>query len=365
MDGPGVLRFEQTCPERFGGGHGVAVANGSVALEPAVRALGIGMGDEVIVSPHSFVASAFCVKPVRATPLFADVDRDSGNIATETIEGAFSDRTRPVIPVQFAGWSAAMPAIMDFAKGHGLKIIEDCAQAHRARIDGQSVGRFGDAAAFCQDKIFSTGGEGGFVSFRDRDASNGHGHSRTMARTAAKRSYWLRSPASSAGSTTRSGPTGASPVPTRRSASGSWRNSRSGLREGPSMHAFGQRRSMVFAACELPRAPAGVQHPFYKRYFHIDAPPAKAGAPRFANPARRGGRVAAPIIRLLLRNLSEACLCRRTSARMPGRPGAWRDEPDGGGSPDLAAGFAGTQGRTDGANHSESRLLDGYGSQGP
>lgn len=170
--GPDVFAFEKACSERFGGGRGIALANGSVALELALRSFGIGPGDEVIVSPRSFVASASCVRLVGATPVFADVDPDSGNITAATIAPAISERTRAIIPVHLAGWPTDMPAIMDLVRGRGIKVIEDCAQAHGAEIDGQSVGSFGDAAAFsfCQDKIISTAGEGGLLTIKDDDA---------------------------------------------------------------------------------------------------------------------------------------------------------------------------------------------------
>ena len=172
--GPDVLAFEQACTDRFGGGHGIAVANGSVALDLALLALEIGPGDEVVVTPRTFVASAFCVMLAGATPVFADVDPDSGNITPATIEAVLTERTRAIIPVHLAGWPADMPGIMQLARSRGLKVIEDCAQAHGAMIDGHSIGSFGDAAAFsfCQDKIISTGGEGGFVSFQDADAAD-------------------------------------------------------------------------------------------------------------------------------------------------------------------------------------------------
>lgn len=170
--GSEVFAFEAACTERFGGGHGVAVMNGSVALEVALRALGIGSGDEVIVTPRTFVASAFCAMLVGATPVFADVDPDSGNISAQTIGRVITDRTRAIIPVHLAGWPADMPAIMQLAEERGIRVIEDCAQAPGAEIGGRPVGSFGDAAAFsfCQDKIITTGGEGGFVSFRDFSA---------------------------------------------------------------------------------------------------------------------------------------------------------------------------------------------------
>jgi dTDP-4-amino-4,6-dideoxygalactose transaminase len=167
-----VFAFQRALEERFQGGHGIAVANGSLALELALRALGIGPGDEVVVTPRTFVASAFCAMLVGATPVFADVDPDSGNITAETIERVLSDRTRAVIPVHLAGWPADMAPIMALARERGLKVVEDCAQAVGAGIGGRTIGSFGDAAAFsfCQDKIISTGGEGGYASFKDREA---------------------------------------------------------------------------------------------------------------------------------------------------------------------------------------------------
>jgi dTDP-4-amino-4,6-dideoxygalactose transaminase len=172
--GPDVFAFEEACAERFGGGGAIALANGSVALELALRAFAIGPGDEVVVSPRSFVASASCVRLVGATPVFADVDPQSGNISAETIAPVLSERTRAIIPVHLAGWPADMPAIMDLVRGRDIKVIEDCAQAHGAEIGGESVGSFGDAAAFsfCQDKIISTAGEGGLVTIRDAAAWN-------------------------------------------------------------------------------------------------------------------------------------------------------------------------------------------------
>ena len=167
-----VFAFEKALTSRFGGGHGIALANGSLALELALRAFGIGPGDEVVTTPRTFVASAFCAMLVGAKPVFADVDPDSGNITAETIAAVLTDRTKAIIPVHLAGWPADMEPIMALARSRGVKVIEDCAQAHGAEIDGRTVGSFGDAAAFsfCQDKIITTGGEGGFVSFRDADA---------------------------------------------------------------------------------------------------------------------------------------------------------------------------------------------------
>ena len=170
--GADVFAFEDACSARFGGGGAIALINGSVALELALRAFSIGPGDEVIVSPRSFVASASCVRLVGATPIFADVDADSGNITAATIAPLLSARTRAIIPVHLAGWPTDIPAIMELVRGRDIKVIEDCAQAHGAEIGGESVGSFGDAAAFsfCQDKIISTAGEGGLLTIKDQAA---------------------------------------------------------------------------------------------------------------------------------------------------------------------------------------------------
>lgn len=189
--GTKVRSFEEAYATYVGSGRAIALANGSLALELALRAFGIGPGDEVIVTPRTFVASAFCAMLVGATPVFADVDRQSGNITPETIAAVMTSRTKAVIPVHLAGWPADMPGIMALAREHDLIVIEDCAQAHGAEIEGRPVGSFGDAAAFsfCQDKIISTGGEGGMLLLRDDDAYDwawsfkDHGKDRERATT--------------------------------------------------------------------------------------------------------------------------------------------------------------------------------------
>ncbi len=149
----------------------IALTNGTVALDLPLKCMGIGPGDEVIVTPRSFMASVSCVVTAGATPVFADVDLDSGNISAATIAPVLTDRTRAIIPVHIGGWPCDMPAIMDLAKAHDIKVIEDCAQAHGARIGGKMVGGFGHAGAwsFCQDKIMTTGGEGGMVTTDDEE----------------------------------------------------------------------------------------------------------------------------------------------------------------------------------------------------
>jgi dTDP-4-amino-4,6-dideoxygalactose transaminase len=152
--------------------HAITLANGTLALELALRALGIGPGDEVIVPARSFVASASCVMVCGAIPVFADVDPASQALSAATIERHITDRTRAILVVHLGGHPAAMPPIVALAAAHGLKLIEDCAQAHGATLDGRPVGGFGDAAAFsfCTDKIISTGGEGGMLLLRDEAA---------------------------------------------------------------------------------------------------------------------------------------------------------------------------------------------------
>lgn len=170
--GDRVTAFERAWEAYLGSGRAIALANGSLALELALRAFGIGPGDEVVVTPRSFVASASCVRLVGATPVFAEVDRDSGAITAASIEAVLTPRTRAAIPVHLGGWPADMPAIMALARARGFRVIEDCAQAHGAAIGGRPVGSFGDAAAFsfCQDKIITTGGEGGLAIFQDAGA---------------------------------------------------------------------------------------------------------------------------------------------------------------------------------------------------
>lgn len=151
--------------------HAVAVANGTLALDLALHGIGIGPGDAVIVTPRTFLASATCVINAGATPIFADVDADSGNLTAETIAAALTPQTRAVIVVHLAGAPAEMDAIMALAEAHDLKVIEDCAQAHGARYKERSVGSIGHVGAwsFCQDKIMTTGGEGGMVTTNDPD----------------------------------------------------------------------------------------------------------------------------------------------------------------------------------------------------
>jgi len=159
-------RFEDEFAAYVDCRHAVALANGTVALELALHALGVRPEDEVITTSRAFIASASCAVMRGARPVITDVDRDSQNITAETIRAALSPRTKAIIAVHLAGWPCDMDPILQLAGEHGLKVIEDCAQALGATYKGRPVGSMGDAAAFsfCQDKIMTTGGEGGMLT---------------------------------------------------------------------------------------------------------------------------------------------------------------------------------------------------------
>lgn len=158
--------FEREFANYVGSRHAVCVANGTVALELALWALGIGPGDEGITTSRTFIASASCVVMRGARPVCVDVDRNSQNITADTIRRAITPRTKAIIAVHLAGWPCDMDPILALADEHGLKVIEDCAQAHGATYKGAPVGSLGHIAAFsfCQDKILTTGGEGGMLT---------------------------------------------------------------------------------------------------------------------------------------------------------------------------------------------------------
>ena len=149
--------------------YAVALANGTVALDVALKALNIGVGDDVIVTSRTFLASASSIVTAGANPIFADVELDSQNISRQTIEAVLTPNTKAIICVHLAGWMCDMEPIMQLAQEKGLYVIEDCAQAHGAKYKGQAAGSIGHIAAwsFCQDKIMSTGGEGGMVTTND------------------------------------------------------------------------------------------------------------------------------------------------------------------------------------------------------
>ena len=151
--------------------YAVALANGTVALDVALKSLNIGTGDDVIVTSRTFLASASSIVTAGANPIFADVELDSQNISARTIEAVLTPNTKAIICVHLAGWMCDMDPIMQLAADKGLYVIEDCAQAHGAKYKGKSAGSIGHIAAwsFCQDKIMTTGGEGGMVTTNDEE----------------------------------------------------------------------------------------------------------------------------------------------------------------------------------------------------
>lgn len=162
--------FEKEFAEWADSDYAIALANGTLALDVALKALGVGAGDDVIVTPRTFLASASAVVTAGANPVFADVDLNSQNITAESIAKVLTPNTKAVIVVHLAGMPADMDPIMALAAEKGFFVIEDCAQAHGARYKGRSVGSIGHVGAwsFCQDKIMTTGGEGGMVTTNDK-----------------------------------------------------------------------------------------------------------------------------------------------------------------------------------------------------
>ena len=169
--------FEKEFAEFAGTDHAIALANGTLALDLALHGLRVGAHnggsgtDEVIVTSRTFMASASCIVNAGAIPVFADVDRDSQNITAETVAPHVGTNTRAIICVHLAGWPCDMDGLRDLVEGTDIRLIEDCAQAHGALYKGRPVGGLGDVGAwsFCQDKIMTTGGEGGMVTCDDPD----------------------------------------------------------------------------------------------------------------------------------------------------------------------------------------------------
>jgi dTDP-4-amino-4,6-dideoxygalactose transaminase len=161
--------FEREFAEWATAPHAVAVANGTVALEIAIRALGLGAGDEVIVPSATFIATAGAVVANGARPVVVDVDRDSQALTAATVAPAITSRTAAVVVVHVGGYPAEAGPLTELTRSRGLVLIEDCAQAQGARRDGRPVGTDGKAASwsFCNDKIMSTGGEGGAITTGD------------------------------------------------------------------------------------------------------------------------------------------------------------------------------------------------------
>jgi dTDP-4-amino-4,6-dideoxygalactose transaminase len=163
--------FEAEFAQSVGTKYAICLANGTVALELALKSLGIGQGHEVITTSRTFIASASCIVMRGAIPVCVDIDPDSQNITVEAIKSAITRKTKAIIAVHLAGWPCDMDSILKLAAEHNLYVIEDCAQAQGATYKGRAVGSMGDAAAFsfCQDKIMTTGGEGGMLTTNDPD----------------------------------------------------------------------------------------------------------------------------------------------------------------------------------------------------
>jgi dTDP-4-amino-4,6-dideoxygalactose transaminase len=162
-------RFEEEFAAFCGTRHAISLANGTLALELALYALDIGPGDEVIVPARTFIASASCAVARGAVPVVADIDTVSQNLTADAVSQVLTSRTRAIVAVHLAGWPCDMDPILALARSRGIKVVEDCAQAHGATYKGRPVGSLGDCAAFsfCQDKIMTTGGEGGMLVLND------------------------------------------------------------------------------------------------------------------------------------------------------------------------------------------------------
>jgi dTDP-4-amino-4,6-dideoxygalactose transaminase len=161
--------FEREYADYLGVRGAVALMNGTIALEAALRALGVGVGDDVVVPCRTFIATASSVAAVGARPILADIDARTQCLTASTLSAVLTERTRAVIAVHLGGMVCDMDPIVELCRGKGIYVIEDCAQAHGARYKGRAVGSLGDIAAFsfCQDKIITTGGEGGLVASND------------------------------------------------------------------------------------------------------------------------------------------------------------------------------------------------------
>ncbi len=164
-------QFEESFSKWCGTKYAYALANGTLALDAAYRSLNCEEGDEIITTPRSFIATSSTISVLGLRPVFADIDSESGNITASAIEPLITKRTKAISVVHLGGWPANMPEIKNLADKYNLKLVEDCSQAHGAKINGLNVGSFGNVGtwSFCQDKIISTGGEGGMITTSDEE----------------------------------------------------------------------------------------------------------------------------------------------------------------------------------------------------
>lgn len=166
--GPKVTQLEQEFAAFHDAAHGIAAPNGTISIEIALAALGIGAGDEVIVPPYTFYATAAAVLKLNALPIFVDIDLDSYCIDPRAVEAAITPRSRAIIPVHLGGHPADMDQLLDLKRRHGIAIIEDAAHAHGAAWNGRKVGAFGDFGSWSfQASKNMTSGEGGMLTTND------------------------------------------------------------------------------------------------------------------------------------------------------------------------------------------------------
>jgi len=251
--------------------YAVAVANGTLALDLALKVLDVKKGDEVIVTSRTFIASISSIINAGATPVFADVELDSQNISARTIADVISKNTKAVMCVHLAGWPCEMDDIMALAKEHSLFVIEDCAQAHGTIYKGKPVGSIGHIGAwsFCQDKIMTTGGEGGMLTTNDeslwRDAWAYKDHGKSYAAV-----YETKHPAGfrwlheSFGTNWRLTEMQSTIGRIQLTRMPEWKKSRNQNAE--------QIRSVCQQFCWLivPQVPEYIEHAYYKCYVHVD-----------------------------------------------------------------------------------------------
>jgi dTDP-4-amino-4,6-dideoxygalactose transaminase len=262
--------FEQEFAAWAGSGHAVAVSNGTVALEIALQALGVGPGDEVIVPAATFIATAAAVATCGARPVVVDVDPDSQALTVDTVTPAITGRTRAVVVVHVGGHPADTAALAALTSAHGIDLVEDCAQAHGARRDGAPVGSSGRIAAwsFCQDKIMTTAGEGGAITTSDTGLARrcwslkDHGKDFVAAheRAVAPGFRWLHdSFGTNARMTEIQAAIGRRQIPELQEWVARRRQNAAVLRAGLS----------GLAGLRLPVVPAGVEHAYYRFYAHV------------------------------------------------------------------------------------------------
>ena len=263
-------QFEREYAAHAGCAHAVALMNGTVALELALLALEIPHGAEVITTPRTFIATASAAVTRGCVPVLADVDRDSGNLTAETIARVITPRSKAIIAVHLAGWPCEMDAIMALAGQHGLKVIEDCAQANGATYKDRPVGSIGHVGAFsfCQDKIITTGGEGGMLTTQDEAVARrawefkDHGKSwEAVQRQDHPPGYrWLHD---SFGTNGRMTEVQAAIGRSQLGKLAEWNR----IRRSHMEYLFD--RFMDLPAVRIPRAPGHLQHAGYKAYIYV------------------------------------------------------------------------------------------------